>query len=101
MDKNLFQLSDEAVTNLKAVSSEVTCIIDLHKPYLEPFAFISWAHNVLIYIVNSTLSYIDWDSARKSLSDGINDQIRRSNELSSQKLGKFLGLIGDDLPLYF
>ena len=100
-DKNLFQLSDEAVKNLTAVSSEVTCIIDLHKPYLDPFAFISWAQSVLIDIVNSTLSYIDWDSARSSLSDGINEQIRQSNELNSQNLGKFLGLTGGDLPLYF
>lgn len=98
--KNVFELSNEAAEALKRISGASTYIIRWNEPcLLDPFLFITWAQKVLIRLVNSVLSSIDWDSACDTLPSNIKSKIRESNQRFEQGVGKFLRW--PEEPYYF
>jgi len=97
--KNLFELTDEAVDSLKMVQEASNCIVNLQKPCLNPLPFITWAQEFLIVLVNSILSYINWDSVCATLPVDIQDKIHAMKESFEQGVGQYLGWREE--PLYF
>lgn len=98
-NKNIFELSNEAAESLRMASGASTCIVNLHKPCLDPLLFITWAQKVLIGLVNGVLSSIDWDSVCKTLLVDIQSKIHESNQGFERGVGYLLGWPTE--PLYF
>ncbi len=97
--RNIFGLSTEAACNLKRVPGASDCVIHLHKPYMDPILFVTWAQQELVNLVNTVIAMIDWDSRLAILSEAKRDKINAANNRFSQGIGKFVGL-GQE-PLYF
>jgi len=97
--RNLFELSDEAAQSLARASIPPNCVVRVHKSCLAPLLFITWSQKVLIKLVNSVLSYINWDSVCNTLPIDIQDKICASDEKFKQGVGHFLKW--SEEPLYF
>ncbi len=70
-----------------------------HRSFMDPLLFIIWAQGVLINIVDTVLSLIDWNSISESLSLDIQNKIRESNAKYEQGGGHLLQL--PEEPWYF
>ena len=66
---------------------------------MDPLLFIIWAQGVLVNIVNSVLSSIDWNSICEGLPEDIQNKIHESNRSFEQGVGHLLGW--PDEPWYF
>lgn len=97
--KNIFELNNEILEELKKISDSLTFIIGGNLGFLDPLSFIKWAQEVTITLVNHVLSSIDWDSFFATLPIDIQDKIHASNENFKQGVGHFLGWPKE--PLYF
>ncbi|GAH86422.1 unnamed protein product, partial [marine sediment metagenome] len=78
--KNVFELNNETLEELKKISDSLTFIIGGNLSFLNPLPFIKWAQEATITLVNRTLSFIDWDSFCATLPLDIQDKIHESNE---------------------
>lgn len=96
--KSLIELSEEAAKKLIEEPAASSCIIS-HRPFLDPLLFTIWAQGVLVNIVNTVLSAIDWNKICKTLQNDIQDKIRESNQRFEQGVGHLLGW--PDEPWYF
>lgn len=97
--KNIFELNNEILEELKKISDSLTFIIGGNLGFLDPLPFIKWAQEVTITLVNRVLSSIDWDSFCATLPIDIQDKIHASNESFQRGVGQFLGWPKE--PLYF
>ncbi|MFC2062629.1 hypothetical protein ACFLS8_01590 [Chloroflexota bacterium] len=97
-DKSLIQLSDEAAEKLVEEPSASNCI---YSPglFMGPLPFITWAQGVLVNIVNSVLSLIDWDTKCEGLPEDIKNTIHESKRDFELGVGHLLGW-GEE-PWYF
>ncbi len=98
-NKNVFELSNETVEELRKLSNSLTFISSGNPCFLYPLPFIKWAQGVLIGLVNGVLSSIDWDSVCKTLSVDIQDKIHANNDIYEQFLASDWGW--PEEPLYF
>lgn len=97
-NRSLIELSEEASNKLIEEPSASNCIYS-HRPFMDPLLFIIWAQGVLVNIVNSVLSSIDWNSICGRLPEDIQYKIRESNRSFEQGVGNLLGW--PDEPWYF
>ena len=97
--KNMFELNNEILEELKKISDSLTFVIGGNLGFLDPLSFIKWAQEVTITLVNRVLSSIDWDSFCTTLPIDIQDKIHASNESFKHGVGQFLRWPKE--PLYF
>lgn len=97
-NKSMIKLNDEASKKLIEEPTASDCIYPT-RPFMDPLLFTIWAQGVLINIVNSVLSSIDWDSRCKGLPEDIQNKIRESKRKFEQGVGNLLGW--EEEPWYF
>ena len=97
-NKSVIELSEEASKLLIEEPTASNCIYSLGH-FMDPLLFITWAQGVLINIVDTVLSLIDWDSLYESLSQEIKDKIRQSDVQYEKGVGHLFGWPQE--PWYF
>lgn len=97
-NKSVIELSEEASKLLIEEPTASNCIYSLGH-FMDPLLFITWAQGVLINIVDTVLSLIDWDSLYESLSQELKDRIRQSDVQYEKGVGHLFGWPQE--PWYF
>lgn len=97
-NKSMIKLNEEASKKLIEEPTSSDCIYPT-RPFMDPLLFTIWAQGVLVNIVNSVLSLIDWDSRCEGLPEDIQNKIRESRRNLEQGVGNLLGW--EEEPWYF